>query len=199
MLFLALDLLIRNKELIIEKLDWLGEKFDKVVDPLANYPKDVVNYIYELRETGYSGRIQPTKIIPKYNHVLKDEHYEFKPYAPWGYMVIYLGLVVYTFFSEENIRYILYIAIIFFINFILFLLNMATNKVILVLDKEGIVDRDNNLTEWSKIEYTFLHDHSLIIKLNGKKVPTTINLSGISISSKKLGHLIETFKEKYKA
>lgn len=202
-IFLIVDLLRRNKENIVEKMDWVGEKIDKAIDPIAKYPNEVQNYIHELYDIGYSGRIRLTKNDSKFDSLISEDKYKLKTQSLWPFMLIYLGLVITSFFFEQNIRYIFFIILITLINSLLFLLNSTKNKVVLTLSNEGISERDNAFIEWSTIQYAFIYKaqnrHGIILKHYNKNIPSYINILDVSMSSRKIGHLIEQFRRKYKA
>jgi hypothetical protein len=202
---LLLDLIRRNKEYIIEKLEQVAEIIDSKIDPLYGCSEDLKDYINYLKDADIineSDKIILPKQDKKMPVELSSSDFKIESSSPKSAILVFTAIVAASFFLEiEHVQRI-YIIILYaaFLTTLLFSSKKPQNS--LLLKPEGLDTGKMSIIKWDDIQYSLIissqNRNLLLVKLFHTQYPVKVDLGTPKLGLKKTGLLIETFKNRYK-
>jgi len=206
-ILLFLDLCIKKKEEILERLDEFASKVNAKTDSITLGSTEYQLYRDHLIEIGYRGQFKRPIIRKRFIEKLKEPTYTLKSekYVLLRYFLIALLGLTFVFISkngpfQEKLTTVIPLLILQLLSGVIYI---GSNKVKkeLIISNKGIKQSGKEFIPWSLVEFVYLYKGdkdipiSLLLKAYDYNEPAIVDISGLSMSPKKIGHLVATFIE----
>jgi hypothetical protein len=206
LVIVVIDVIQKNREQIVEKIESFAGKVDTILDPYRDQPEGIRESIEKLNYLDFNGKIKPISdyyqaktLIPlqEYNIRRSNLGNIFKSIFPMTVMVILL-----TVYNKQMSLY-LWLSLLSGLVIIIVILIEKTRirETPLIINALGIKTPYKNTFTWDEIEHVFHHHHDgideLLLKKKDQNYPEVIRINNLEFPPKKICQTVEAFRREH--
>jgi hypothetical protein len=206
LVIVVVDVIQKNREQIVEKVESFAGKVDTILDPYRDHPEDIRESIEKLNYLDFNGKIRPISDYFQSKAIVPLQEYNFRRSNLGSIIMSIFPIVIITFVITSNIHQMdkfLWISLLPALIITIAVLVGLTLKreMTLTVNAQGIKTPYKNISKWDEIDHIFHHRHDgideLLLKKKGESYPEVIRINNLEFPPKKICRIIEALRREH--
>ena len=202
----VIDVIQKNQEQIVEKIESFAGKVDTILDPYRDQPEDIRESIEKLNYLDFNGKIRPISDYFQSKAIVPLQEHNFRRSNLGNMIMSIFPLVVIAIVITSNIHQMdkfLWISLLpaLIITIAVLVGQTLKREMTLTVNAQGIKTPYKNIFKWDEIDLIFHHHHDgideLLLKKKGESYPEVIRINNLEFPPKKICRIIEALRREY--
>lgn len=202
----VIDVIQKNREQIVEKIESFAGKVDTILDPYRDHPEDIKESIEKLKYLDFNGKIRPISDYFEAREIITLRDYNIRRSNLGNIMgsifpMIMITILITVYIDEMDMYLWLSLLSGLVISLALLVGQTLTREITLTVNSQGIKTPYKNIFKWDEIDHIFHHHHDgideLLLKKKGESYPEVIRINNLEFPPKKICRIIEALRREY--